>query len=95
MAKYELVYILRPDLEENNLESAIEKVSRAVTSLGGEVSQVDRWGKRRLAYPLRRFQEGLFMVSQIQLPPGQVPEIDRSLRLGEEFLRHSIIRTDK
>lgn len=95
MAKYELVYILRPDLEEKNLEAAIDKVSRAVTSQGGEMSQVDRWGKRRLAYPLRRFQEGIFLVSQILLPPGQVREVDRSLRLGEEILRYSIIRTDK
>ncbi|MBI2844983.1 MAG: 30S ribosomal protein S6 [Chloroflexi bacterium] len=95
MANYELVYILRPDLDENNQDVAADKVSRTVTSLGGQVAQLDKWGKRRLAYPLRRFQEGFFLVSQIQLEPEKVAEIDRSLRLDEEILRYSITRSNK
>lgn len=95
MAEYELVYIVRPDIEEENLETVISKVSRAVTSVGGQVSQVERWGKRRLAYRLRKFQEGIFLVSHLQLQSAQVQEVDRAMRLGEEILRHSIIRVDK
>jgi small subunit ribosomal protein S6 len=94
LRNYEFVYILSPEVEEENLEAATEKINQMIASGGGEVLQLDSWGRRRLAYPIRNFLDGHYMIAQIQLDPGALPELRRSLGLTEEVIRYLLIKTD-
>ena len=89
---YELVVILSPEIEEPNLDASIERVQQSITSRGGEIVDTNNWGRRRLAYPIKRHLEGNYVVSQIKLDPAQVPALESGLRISEEVLRHLIIK---
>lgn len=91
MRGYELVYIVRPDMEEEEREQVIEKVGQWVTGTGGQVTKVERWGKRRLAYPIEKLREGYYVLSHIQLGPQMVKEVERNLDLAEEIIRYLIV----
>lgn len=92
--EYELVVVLSPELAEDGVTSGIEKVHQAISSRGGEVVDVNNWGRRRLAYPIKRHLEGTYFVTQMKLDPGQVVGLESTLRISEEVIRHLIIRTD-
>jgi small subunit ribosomal protein S6 len=89
---YELVVIISPDVAEEDVPATIEKINQLVTGRGGEVSQVDHWGRRKLAYPIKRHLEGNYVVSQVKLEPAQVVGLAAGLRLSEEVLRHLLVR---
>ena len=89
---YELVVILSPEIEEPNLDASIEKFQQSITSRGGEIVDTNNWGRRRLAYPIKRHLEGNYVVSQIKLDPADVPALESGLRISEEVLRHLIIK---
>jgi len=89
---YELVVILSPEIEEPNIDASIERVQQSITSRGGEIVDTNNWGRRRLAYPIKRHLEGNYVVSQIKLDPAQVPGVESGLRISEEVLRHLIIK---
>lgn len=91
---YEIMLILPPDLEEEAASSATERVRSYVTSRGGEIHSFELWGRRRLAYRIERYQEGVYHVGRFSLAPEQAVELDRSLRLNEQILRHLIVRID-
>jgi small subunit ribosomal protein S6 len=91
---YELVYIVRPTVDEQALATVKERVDRFVTTNGGEIVKHDDWGKRRLAYPITKFTEGFYTVLQLNLPPTAVREIERSLKLTEEIMRFLVVRLD-
>jgi small subunit ribosomal protein S6 len=89
---YELVVIISPDVAEEDVPATIEKINQLVIGRGGEISQVDHWGRRKLAYPIKRHLEGNYVVSQVKLEPGQVVGLAAGLRLSEEVLRHLLVR---
>jgi len=91
--EYELVFIVHPDVEE--VDPLLEKVTQFITSGGGQVVKTERWGKRRLAYPIRKQKEGYYVLMQIQLQPEAVRELERNLRLTEGILRHLVVRVEK
>jgi small subunit ribosomal protein S6 len=93
--EYELVVVLSPELADDGVASGIEKVHQAISSHGGEVVDVNNWGRRRLAYPIKRDLEGTYFVTQMKLDPGQVARLESNLRISEEVIRHLIIRTDE
>ena len=95
LQSYELVVILSPEIQEDSIEASIERVQQSITSRGGEVTATDHWGRRRLAYPIKRHLEGNYVISQIQLDPASVAGLESGLRISEEVLRHMIIKTDK
>ena len=95
MRNYELVYILRPDLEDENLESVRAKIEQLITASGGQVLQVDSWGLRRLAYSIQRFGEGYYVLAKINLDTEAIQELRRGLGLTEEVIRYLLIRTDE
>ena len=95
LRNYELVVVLSPDIGDDTVPSSLERLQQTVTSRGGEVVDVNHWGRRRLAYPIRRHMEGNYVVSQIKLDPGQVPDLESSLRISEEVIRHLIVRADE
>ncbi len=95
MRGYELVLIIDPEILEEDVPSAIEKVSQFITGRGGEVADVNRWGRRKLAYPIQRHMEGNYVVTQFRLDPDQIAGLEASLGLAEEVIRHLVVRTDE
>jgi small subunit ribosomal protein S6 len=92
---YEMVVILSPEIGDDVVGESLERLSQNITTRGGEVVEVNHWGRRRLAYPIKRHLEGNYVVSQIKLDPGQVPDLESNLRISEEVIRHLIVRADE
>jgi len=91
---YEVAFIAQADLDESALNTLMEKAKGWVTATGGQVTQVDLWGRRRLAYPIRKQHEGQYILMQTQMSANATREIERNLRLTEQVIRFQIIRTD-
>jgi small subunit ribosomal protein S6 len=89
---YELVLITNPELVEEKFDSIIDNLSQLITNSGGLVSEVDRWGKRRLAYPIGHFGEGIYVLARFKLKPAASIELEASLRISEDVLRHLLIK---
>ena len=90
MRRYELMLLLRPDLEDDKLQAAVEKVTRAIVNAGGSLSKVSPWGKRRLAYDIQRHREASYFLIHFDIKPSQVREIERGMLISEEILRHLV-----
>jgi small subunit ribosomal protein S6 len=82
--------LLRPDLEDDKLQAAVEKVTRAIVNGGGSLSKVSPWGKRRLAYDIGHHREASYFLIHFDIAPSQVREIERGLLITEEILRHLV-----
>ncbi len=91
---YELMYVVRPTVDEQSLAAVNEKVEKFISVGGGQVTQRDDWGKRRLAYPILKFTEAFYSVLKFDLPPTAVRELERSLKLTEEILRYIVVRIE-
>ncbi|MBF7081390.1 30S ribosomal protein S6 [Desulfallas sp. Bu1-1] len=94
MRQYELVFIIRPDLEEEAVEAVIEKVKALAENNGAEVTKLDKWGKRRLAYEIKHVREGYYVVMNFKGEAAVAAELDRVLKITDEILRHIIVRDD-
>lgn len=88
------MFILAPDLADDALSTATERVRSYVTARGGEVQSLEPWGRRRLAYPIQRFREGNYHIAHFTLGSEQALELDRNLKLNEQVIRHMIVRLD-
>jgi small subunit ribosomal protein S6 len=87
-----MVMIISPELPEEDLGAVIDKVSDLITSKGGEMGQIDRWGKKKMAYPIERFKEGNYVLSRFKFEPGMTAELESDLNISENILRHMLIR---
>ena len=92
MREYELVVILSPELAEEDVPAAIDRLSQLIADRGGEVKDVDRWGRRKLAYPIKKHLEGNYLVTQVKLDPNRTSDVEAALRISEEVLRHLLVR---
>ena len=90
MRRYELMLLFRPDLEDDKLQSAVEKVTRAIVNAGGTLTKVSPWGKRRLAYEIQHFREASYFLIHFDIVPSAVREIERGLLISEEIVRHLV-----
>jgi len=90
MRRYELMLLLSPDLEDDKLQVAVEKVTRAIVNAGGSLSKVSPWGKRRLAYDIKRHRDASYFLIHFDIEPSQVREIERGMLISEEILRHLV-----
>lgn len=95
MPGYELVFIVQPEMEEEPLTKLVEKITETIRDLEGQVHQVEPWGKRRLAYSIKKHREGFYFLMQIELPSSAIRSLERSLKLMEDVIRHLIVRTDE
>lgn len=91
---YELMYVVRPTVDEQALAAVNEKVDRFITTGGGSILKRDDWGKRRLASPIVKITDGFYSVLQFDLPAPAVRDLDRSLKLTEEVMRFLITRVE-
>lgn len=90
MRRYELMLLLRPDLEDDKLQSAVERVTRAIVNGGGTLTKVSPWGKRRLAYEIQHQREASYFLIHFDIEPSAIREIERGLLISEEILRHLV-----
>ena len=89
---YELIYIINPDVAEDALEAQVSGISQFITSRDGVIASVDRWGKKRLAYPLKHYLEGNYVLTKFKISPARLKEIEANLKLSEEVLRHLLVK---
>ena len=89
---YEILYIVRPELDEERLNEAIATVNRLIENLGGKSQKTDIWGRRRLAYEVRHLREGQYVLTDFQVEPARVPEMEATLKISETVFRHLIVR---
>ena len=94
MRAYEVMVILEPSIDERTVEPSLEKYLGVITGDGGTVDKVDVWGRRRLAYEIKKNAEGIYAVLSLTAEPATVKELDRQLTLNESILRTKVIRPD-
>ncbi|WP_054815296.1 30S ribosomal protein S6 [Nocardia arizonensis] len=95
MRHYEVMVILDPSLDERTVGPSLDSMLNVVKSEGGKVDKVDIWGRRRLAYEIRKQAEGIYAVVDLTATPATVSELDRQLGLNESVLRTKVLRHDK
>jgi small subunit ribosomal protein S6 len=94
MRSYEVAYIADPDLDEQTLAALEEKVNGWIQAAGGKTLNVDRWGKRRLAYTIKKRFDGYYVFVRAELPPGATSALERDLRLQEPILRFLVTQAE-
>ncbi len=92
MRDYELVFIISPQIGDEDIENVTKKVSQIVANNGGEITEIKPWGRRRLAYPINRFRDGYYVATKLRLNPASASELERSLRLTEEIIRYLLVK---
>lgn len=92
MRDYELMVILRPDLEEEALQGALEKIRGIITGNGGAIEKEDAWGKRRFAYEIKRHREGVYHIFNFKAEPAVEQELKRVLKIDDTVLRSMAVR---
>ncbi|HET7645201.1 MAG TPA: 30S ribosomal protein S6 [Candidatus Limnocylindria bacterium] len=90
MRRYELMLLLRPDLEDDALQSAVEKVTRAIVNAGGSLTKVSPWGKRRLAYDIKHYRDASYFLIHFDIEPAAIRELERGMQISEDILRHLV-----
>jgi small subunit ribosomal protein S6 len=92
---YELMFIVRPDLTEEDVDKVISTIEAQATSAGASVKSVDRMGKRRLAYLVRNFNDGLYILLNLEGPGAAISEVERRLRVTEPVIKFITVRVDE
>jgi len=91
MRKYEVMYIIRTDVEEEAVQSTIEKLQGIINN-GGEITKHDVMGKRRLAYEINKFRDGIYVLVQFTATAEVVAELDRVMKISDEIIRSLIVK---
>jgi len=94
MCDYELVTIVSPELDENEVSKIMDKVGQAISNRGGVVEGTDEWGKRKLAYPIRKFMEANYILTRFKLEPKSIKEVEAEIRAWEDILRHLVVKLE-
>jgi small subunit ribosomal protein S6 len=92
---YELTVVFSPEIAEEDIPTEIEKVNQFITQKGGVITEVNQWGRRKLAYPIRRFREGNYALTQFKLLPNLTVELEKNLESSEEILRYLLVRLEE
>ena len=91
---YELGLIINPEVSEEETDTVLERVRQIVANYGGQIVRENRWGRRRLAYPIERHRDGFYVFIDMILTPETVSELERTLKVSETVLRHMIKKRD-
>jgi small subunit ribosomal protein S6 len=89
---YEILYIVRPEFDDEQLQQAVGSVNKLIENLGGIAQKTDVWGRRRLAYEVRHLREGQYVLTDFQVDPARVPEMEATLKISDTVFRHLIVR---
>ncbi len=94
MNKYEVMFIAKP-LEETEVDPIVTFVSDLLIKNGCNIEKVDRWGKRHLAYPVKKQADGYYVLINFEAEPATIKEIDRVMKIRDEILKHLIVKIDE
>jgi small subunit ribosomal protein S6 len=89
---YEVLYIVRADLEDDKVQDIVKRVNTLIEKAGGSVERTNVWGKRKLAYEVKHQKEGSYVLQDFQIGPDGIPQLEGQLKITEEVLRHLIVR---
>jgi small subunit ribosomal protein S6 len=92
LREYEILYIVRADLDDDKVQDIVKRVNTLIEKSGGSVDRTNIWGKRKLAYEVKHQKEGSYILQDFQIGPERVPELEAALKITEEVLRHLIVR---
>ena len=95
MRSFELVFIVHPEVDEDDFTAVVERVTSLVERNSGEVTEVNIWGLRRLAYPIQNQWEGQYVLMLLELEPQGVAGLERDLTLVEQVIRHLVVRVER
>ncbi|SHE50590.1 30S ribosomal protein S6 [Caloramator sp. mosi_1] len=95
MRKYEALYVLAPNLTEEEIKANVEKFKNVVVNGGGEVENIDEWGKRKLAYEINHVNEGYYVLMNFSANSELPMELDRVLRISDSVIRHLVVNLQK
>ena len=95
MSAYELMYIVKPELDDQAVQQEIDKVGQLIQTNGGQVKKVTPWGKRRLAYSDKDQREGHYVVEEFDLDQAKVQEVERILKISDSVFRHLLVRQEE
>jgi len=93
--RYELMLVFRPDAPDDRIAAIIDRTTRQITTDGGQIVKVAPWGRRRLAYPIDRHREGSYHIILFEAPSEAIVELEHTLLITEEVLRHLVTRVDR
>jgi len=94
MQDYELVAMISPEVDEDGVSQIVDKVTQSINSRGGAVGETKNWGKRKLAYPVRRFMEADYVLTRFKLLPKSVKELEREIDTLGDILRYLVVRVN-
>ncbi|HEV8402021.1 MAG TPA: 30S ribosomal protein S6 [Candidatus Limnocylindrales bacterium] len=95
MRRYELMLVLRPDVADDKSQAIVDRTTRGIVAAGGQIVKVAPWGRRRLAYPIDRHREGSYHIILFEAPSDAITELEHTLLITEEVLRHLVTRVDR
>ena len=95
MRRYELMLVIRPDVADDKSQALVDRTTRGIVSAGGQIVKVAPWGRRRLAYPIDRHREGSYHIILFEAPSDAIVELEHTLLITEEVLRHLITRVER
>ena len=93
--RYELMLVIRPDVADDRSQAVIDRTTRTVAGAGGQIVKVSPWGRRRLAYPIDSYREGSYHIILFDAPAEVVAEMERSLNITEEVMRHMVVKIER
>ncbi len=95
MRRYELMLVIRPDVADDKSQGLVDRTTRQIVAAGGQIVKVAPWGRRRLAYPIDRHREGSYQIILFEAPPTAITELEHTLLITEEVLRHLVTRVER
>ena len=94
MREYELAFIVNPNIEGEGVTQVVDKVSQLIKTGNGEVASIDVWGRRSLAYAIKDYKEGTYILLKTTMPPASLSEFERELKLTDQIIRYMLIKAD-
>jgi small subunit ribosomal protein S6 len=89
---FEMVLVINPEADGEKFDSILDNINQLITGLGGEVSDVEQWGKRKLAYPIKGLAEGKYVLTRFKMEPSRNREMEAKLKISEDVARHLLVR---
>lgn len=94
MNDYEIAFIVKPNIDEEGIATIVGKISQSISRMEGEVVNTNIWGRRRLAYPIKNYVEGTYILFEANMPPSAVSEVERDIKLSEDIIRHLLFKIE-
>ncbi|MEC1258872.1 30S ribosomal protein S6 [Bacillus swezeyi] len=95
MRKYEIMYIIRPDVDEESKKAVVERFNNILTTNGAEITETKDWGKRRLAYEINDLRDGFYQIVYVQSGSEAVQEFDRLAKISDDIIRHIVVKDEE